>query len=119
MEYDAEIMLAFLDEIAGYLPQYRAHLAKLEVKSKDREALDECYRLSHTIKGTSAMMGLAEISQQGQAMEQALLPVVEKKTNYTPEIGVLLRDRVNRVDQMLQEVRLHYEPGAVATAEAT
>lgn len=119
MEYDAEIMLAFLEEIEGYLPQYRAHLTKLEVKSKDREALDECYRLSHTIKGTSAMMGLAEISQQGQAMEQALLPVVEKKTNYTPEIGVLLRDRVNRVDQMLQEVRLRYEPGAVATAEAT
>ncbi|MEI6046759.1 MAG: Hpt domain-containing protein, partial [Chloroflexota bacterium] len=109
MEYDAEIMLAFLEEIAEYLPQFRTHLTKLEVKAKDRESLEECYRLAHTIKGTSAMMGLAEISEQGLVMEQALLPVVEKKMPYTPDTGVLMRNRVNRVAQLLAEVRHNYE----------
>jgi chemosensory pili system protein ChpA (sensor histidine kinase/response regulator) len=120
MEYDAEIMLAFLEEFEGYLPQFRAHLARLETKSKDRDAIDECHRLAHTIKGTAATMGLTEISQQGLAMEQALLPVVEKKAPYTPDVGMILRARLERVEHLLEELQRQYqEPPAVPASVAS
>src|SRR5690349_21821246 len=118
MEYDAEIMLAFLEEIGGYLPQLRAHLAKLEVKAKDREALEECYRLAHTIKGTASTMGLNEISQQGLDMEQALLPIVEKKSPYTSDVGNILRTRLEKVEVLLDQMQRSFEEPATAPEPA-
>jgi chemotaxis protein histidine kinase CheA len=76
MLYDAEIMLAFIEEIAEYVPQLRQHLGKLTVKPKDKEALEEAYRLAHTIKGSAAMLELDELSAEGKVLEQTLLPVV-------------------------------------------
>ncbi len=114
MQYDAEIVLGFIEEVEGYVPELRSSLAVLEIRAKDRDALDDCYRLAHTIKGTAAMMELPQISQQGQMMEQALLPVVEKKGPYTPDVGALLRNCVNRIEQMLMQVRREFESEAAS-----
>ncbi len=85
MSYDAEIVQSFLDdEVAEYLPQMRQYLLRLEAKPKDKEALEECYRLAHTIKGSGAMLDLQDISQEGQAIERTLLPIMEKSRLMTP-----------------------------------
>lgn len=105
MLYDAEIMLAFIEEIAEYVPQLRQHLGKLTVKPKDKEALEEAYRLAHTIKGSAAMLELDELSAEGKTLEQTLLPVVEKKAAFTPELGASLLKNVDKVEGLLAKVK--------------
>jgi chemosensory pili system protein ChpA (sensor histidine kinase/response regulator) len=101
---DPEIVLAFIEEIAEYLPQLRQHLNKLSKKPGDKDALEEAYRLAHTIKGSAAMMEQPELSAVGRDMEQTLLPVTEKKASFTPDMGIKLLAAVDRVEALLDRM---------------
>ena len=105
MLYDAEIMLAFIEEIEEYLPQLRKHLNTLAGNPKNKEALEEAYRLAHTIKGSAAMLELDGLSNEGKVLEQTLLPVVEKKTAFTPALAQTLLGRVSIVEDLLSAVK--------------
>ena len=112
MLYDAEIMAAFIEEIAEYLPQLRRHLNKLAAKPRDKEALEEAYRLSHTIKGSAAMLELNAISAEGRSLEQSLLPVVEKKLAFTPPLAQQLLTHVDTVEELLNGVKRSLDEAA-------
>jgi chemotaxis protein histidine kinase CheA/ActR/RegA family two-component response regulator len=104
--YDAEIILSYLDEeVANYIPQMRDYLLRLLVKPKDREAMEECYRLAHTIKGTSATLELMELSREGQAIEQALQAVTERKETFTPQLAQTLQARLAVVERLMNDTR--------------
>ncbi len=118
MLYDAEIMLGFIEEIAEYLPQLRQHLTKLATNPKNKDALEEAYRLSHTIKGSAAMLELEELSAEGRTFEQALLPAVEKKAPLTPEIANRLLGRVDIVETLLTKVKAEANGETVAPVAA-
>ncbi len=109
MQYDAEIMLAFVEEIAEYVPQLRTHLGKLATNPRHKESLEEAYRLAHTIKGSAAMVELDQLSAEGRGLEEALLPVVEKKASFTPALATKLLGRVDRVESLITVVRAELE----------
>ncbi|HEX2914196.1 MAG TPA: Hpt domain-containing protein [Chloroflexia bacterium] len=118
MLYDADIMLAFIEEIGEYLPQMRQHLDKLAANPRHKESLDEAYRLAHTIKGSAAMLELDAISNEGKQIEQTLLPVVEKRAAFTPDIGVTILARVKNVERLLDQTRAEVNgESAALTAE--
>ncbi len=119
MLYDADIVLSFVDEIAEYLPQMRQHLKQLAVKPNHKEALEEVYRLAHTIKGSASMLELDDITAEGKTLEQSLLPVVEKKAAFTPALAELLLARVDAVEQHLQAVTLELSGTAQAAPVPT
>ncbi len=118
MLYDADIMLAFIEEIAEYLPQLRQHLGKLAVSPKHKESLEEAYRLAHTIKGSAAMLELDDISAEGRVLEQALLPIVEKKAAFSPALATTLLGRVDNVERLLALVKAEVSGEAVAAPPA-
>ncbi len=90
---DREVLLGFLAEVRGYLPQIRRCLGVLssleEPHGGDAEtdagaanlkpaaerraaALEEIHRLLHSIKGASSMLGLTALSQIAYSGERAL-----------------------------------------------
>ena len=71
-----EMITDFIEEVKSYIPSLIGGLESLE-KSPDRsEALDETYRLVHTVKGASSMVGLSGLSQIAFQMEEYLEDVI-------------------------------------------
>lgn len=113
-DFDNEILMVFLEEISGYLPEFEEHLAKLKANPKVKESLEECHRLAHTIKGSAASLGFSEVSKHGLALEQALTPVVEKKAVFTPELAQECERHLAAIRALLAQM----QPTAVEAAEA-
>src|SRR5437867_3323183 len=105
MLYDAEIMLAFIEEIAEYLPQLRQHLATLAANPRNKQSLEEAHRLAHTIRGSAAMLELKAISDEGHALEQTLYPAVEKKAALGANVPASMLARVDNLERLLEQVK--------------
>ena len=83
-----EIIAGYFDEVRGYVPAIAKSLEKLESDPwrQDREKLlEEIRRLSHTIKGASAMVGVSELSQMAERMETAAIQIMENRLAMTTE----------------------------------
>ena len=82
-----EILAGYFDEVRGYVPVFAESLEKLasDPWRKDRKnLLEEIRRLSHTIKGASAMVGVSELSGMAERMETAVLQIMEDRLAMTP-----------------------------------
>ena len=79
MAHQAESSLmqsGFLEEARGYAPQVDASLAILVTDVDNRDALQELFRLAHTIRGASNSSGLEEaanIAQSAEELAEAIL----------------------------------------------
>ncbi len=69
---DPEILAGFLAEVRGYLPRIASALAGARDGDRDPKAFAEAYRLMHSIKGASSMIGLAGLSHIAFYAEQLL-----------------------------------------------
>ncbi len=67
-----EIVCGFLGEVEGYLPDMRRCLQALQQDSANRQSLAELHRISHTIKGAAAMVGLDDLSGIGELLENVM-----------------------------------------------
>lgn len=117
-DYDSEIVAIFLEEIDGYLPELEISLGKLNANAKDKDALEVAHRLAHTIKGTAASLGFNEVSKQGQALEQVLTPVFEKKAQLTPQSLQECDGHLVVLKQMLAQMHASVNGEAVAQPQA-
>ncbi len=82
-----EILAGYFDEVRGYVPVLTKSLEKLssDPRCQDRKnLLEEIRRLSHTIKGASAMVGVSELSRMAERMETAALQIMEDRLAMTP-----------------------------------
>ncbi len=57
-----KFIATFREEATDLLERLENSVLKLEERPNDREILDECFRVVHTIKGSSAMFGYATLS---------------------------------------------------------
>lgn len=68
-----EIFAAYLDETLGYLPVIRAGLERYCADpAANAEDVAQAYRLTHIIRGASAMVGLHDISRAANRVEEIL-----------------------------------------------
>lgn len=122
MEFEAEIVLSFLDEVSEYIPQLQRHFKALDKNPNDRESLDEAYRLAHSIKGSASMLEMEEMRRIGWELEQALLPFIEKKSRYRTELSQQMLSRVqnlaNLIDSKRQELSSETPEPTPASASA-
>lgn len=63
MEFDLELLGDFITESREYMEAAEAALLTLEVNPEDTEAINTVFRAFHTLKGTSAFLGLTLIAQ--------------------------------------------------------
>lgn len=70
---DADVLAGFVEEANVYVPQLRSILGRYAQELATTAELEEAGRMLHCIKGASAMIGLATLSQMGHLLEEVLL----------------------------------------------
>ena len=103
---------AFLAEADDGITALNNALLALEADPTDEAAMDDVFRVAHTLKGNAAAMGYDDVSSLGHALEDLLDTVRAGERDVTPELMDLLFEGVDAVEALLAEIR---DDGAVTT----
>src|SRR5437868_806865 len=72
-----QLLPGFVDESKEIVDRVTEHLIELE-KTRDEPRFDDLARGLHTLKGSAATLGLAELAELAHRMEDAVLPLRKK-----------------------------------------
>lgn len=107
-DVDRELLRDFLTEARDGLTAAEQALLALESDPADQESINVVFRAFHTIKGTSAFMGLDQVAGFAHHAESLLSRVRDKELAYGQEVASLslrsadlLRDLIDAVDTAL------------------
>ena len=103
---------AFVAEAEDGITDLNNALLALEADPEDSEAMDDVFRVAHTLKGNAAAMGYEGVSDFGHALEDLLDAVRQGEREVTPELMDLLFEGVDTVEAMVSEIA---DTGEVAT----
>ena len=81
-----QVASVFFDEANELLDNLEGYLLTLENEPENQEVISAVFRTMHTIKGSSAMFGLDEISKFTHKMENAFDLVRQGKAFVTPQL---------------------------------
>ncbi|MCI5151364.1 MAG: hypothetical protein D3916_18610, partial [Candidatus Electrothrix sp. MAN1_4] len=105
-----EIVTGFIGEVEGYLPDMSRCIQTLQQDRTHRPSLAELHRITHTIKGAAAMVGLNDLSGIGEVLEKIMENLLASSLDLNDEIIILLGDATHRIDNyctMQREGRPH------------
>ncbi len=88
-----EAIESFVDEIRDDLPKLRRAFAIMHACPDDRDASREAHRLTHSLKGTAALVGVGSLSQIADQQEQLLERLVDGRLIMSDQ----LRDTLERL----------------------
>ncbi|WP_144798014.1 chemotaxis protein CheA [Halorubrum depositum] len=103
---------AFVAEAEDGITDLNNALLALEADPEDAEAMDDVFRVAHTLKGNAAAMGYDGVSDFGHALEDLLDAVRQGEREVTPELMDLLFEGVDAVEAMVAEIA---DSGEVST----
>ena len=103
---------AFVAEAEDGITDLNNALLALEADPEDDAAMDDVFRVAHTLKGNAAAMGYDDVSSFGHALEDLLDAVRAGEREVTPELMDLLFEGVDTVETMVTEIS---DEGAVST----
>ena len=101
---DADLLPDFITESHEYVAASEAALLSLEDNPTDDEALNTVFRAFHTVKGTSAFLGLGRIAAFAHEAESLLSRVREKEISYARGCADLSLRSVDMLSALLQAV---------------
>ncbi len=88
VEFDRSAFIGkFQEEAQDLLQRLNEGVITLEGDPGNRELIDQMMRDAHTIKGSSRMVGLIEISDVAHWLENIMVRVRDKEMAYTPEMS--------------------------------
>ncbi|MDH4140090.1 MAG: hybrid sensor histidine kinase/response regulator [Coriobacteriia bacterium] len=88
VEFDRSAFITKFQEEAGELLQrLNEGVISLEGDSKNRELIDQMLRDAHTLKGSSRMVGLIDISDVAHRLEDIMVGVRDGHIEYTPDMS--------------------------------
>lgn len=102
---DADLLSEFINEARDYINGAEAALLELETDSEDSEATNTIFRAFHTIKGTSAFIGLTAITELAHHAESLLSRVREKEIRCTGGYADLALRSVDMLKELIQAVQ--------------
>ncbi|MWV63629.1 chemotaxis protein CheA [Halorubrum sp. JWXQ-INN 858] len=103
---------AFVAEAEDGVTDLNNALLALEADPADDAAMDDVFRVAHTLKGNAAAMGYEDVSAFGHALEDLLDAVRRGDREVTPELMDLLFEGVDAVEAMIAEIA---DDGTVVT----
>ncbi len=77
----------FREEAAEYLQRLNEGVITLEQRPDDRELIQQMLRDAHTLKGSSRMVGLMEISDIAHRLEDVMVSVRDGGLEYMPDMS--------------------------------
>lgn len=88
VEFDRSAFIGkFQEEAQDLLQRLNEGVIQLEVDPGNRELIDQMMRDAHTIKGSSRMVGLIDISDVAHRLEDIMVKIREGEMAYTPEMS--------------------------------
>ncbi len=88
VEFDRSAFIGkFQEEATDILQRLNEGVIMLEDAPGDRDLIDRMLRDAHTLKGSSRMVGLIEISDIAHRLEDVMVKIREKEMPYTPEMS--------------------------------
>ncbi len=88
VEFDRKAFIGkFQEEASEYLQRLNEGVITLEGSPDDRELVEQMLRDAHTLKGSSRMVGLIEISDIAHRLEDIMVKVRDGSLVYTPEMS--------------------------------
>ena len=88
VEFDRSAFIGkFQEEAQDLLQRLNEGVIQLEVEPENRELIDQMMRDAHTIKGSSRMVGLIDISDVAHRLEDIMVKVRDGQMSYTPEMS--------------------------------
>ena len=101
---DADLLPDFITESHEYVAASEAALLNLEENPTDEEAVNTVFRAFHTVKGTSAFLGLSRIAAFAHEAESLLSRVREKEITYARGCADLSLRSVDMLGALLEAV---------------
>jgi chemotaxis protein histidine kinase CheA len=88
VEFDRSAFIAkFQEEATDLLQRLNEGVIMLEAEPGNRELIDQLLRDAHTLKGSSRMVGLMDISDIAHRMEDIMVKVRDGEMTYSPEMS--------------------------------
>ncbi len=88
VEFDRTAFIGkFQEEASDYLQHLNEGVITLEQEPANRELIDQMLRDAHTLKGSSRMVGLIEISDIAHRLEDIMVKVRDGEIVYHPEMS--------------------------------
>ncbi len=101
---DASLMKDFIAECFEYAESAEASLLALETNPENRDAIGTVFRAFHTIKGTSAFLGLTSISEFAHRAETLLSRIREGEIRCVGGYADLALRSVDMIKMLIQAV---------------
>ncbi len=83
----AQMRQDFLEEAGEHLDQLNLKLIQLEGDGQEEGVIDETFRIVHTLKGSSAFVGLKEMSELSRQMEEVFGNL--RKGSFSMNAGII------------------------------
>lgn len=88
VEFDRSAFISkFQEEAQDLLQRLNEGVITLEAQPGDRGLIDQMLRDAHTLKGSSRMVGLIEISDIAHRLEDIMVKIRDGEMAYTPEMS--------------------------------
>lgn len=88
VEFDRSVFIKkFQEEATEYLQRLNEGVITLEGDPGNRELIDQMLRDAHTLKGSSRMVGLLEISDVAHKLEDIMVKVRDGEMKYTADMS--------------------------------
>src|SRR3984885_12269361 len=110
---ESGIVKDFLVESHENLDRLDRDLVGLEKNPNDKDALAGVFRTIHTIKGTCGFLAFNRLEKVAHVGENLLTRLRDGLLTLNPEITTALLGMVDAVRQMLKEIELTGQDGAV------
>ena len=94
----------FIEESSEQLEIIEQEILKLEKNSQDEGALEEVFRMAHSLKGSSSLMGFDKMTQLTHALENMLQKIKSKEVRMTTEVVELLFKSLDMIKGMKDSV---------------
>jgi two-component system chemotaxis sensor kinase CheA len=98
VEFDRSAFIGKFQEEAGeYLQRLNEGVITLEGDPGNRELIDQMLRDAHTLKGSSRMVGLIEISDVAHRLEDIMVKVRDGQMVYTPDMSDMFFEALDMI----------------------
>lgn len=111
----SQYMGMFLEESMENLQTLNEALLDLEQNPKNKDKLNEIFRVAHTIKGMAATMGFSDIAELTHKMEDVLSEFREGKLEVTSNVVTILFECLDTLERMVSNI----EQGSDETIDIT
>lgn len=100
----SDLMGVFLEEAEEQLQKLDDGILQLEKDPSNLEIIKEIFRAAHTLKGSSATMGLKDVADLTHAMENLLDCLRNATAEVTPDIIDLLLESIDSLRVLISQV---------------